>query len=96
MGQLAMRAVGLGPLVEQGQDLGDFGVEQPVHRRPVRCLVGQLPQDAPRDPAVRANLAEFEFVAGAAQRPAGVDRVIEQAQQRRLGGRVDPVWDPAT
>jgi hypothetical protein len=27
---------------------------------------------------------------------ACVDRVVEQAEQRRLGGRVDRVRDPAT
>jgi len=45
---------------------------------------------------VRADLAEFEFVADAAYRPPGVEGVVEQAEQPGLGGRVDPVWDPAT
>jgi hypothetical protein len=45
---------------------------------------------------MRPDLAEFQFLAGTAQRPAGVDRAVEQAQQRRLGGRIDPVRDPAT
>jgi hypothetical protein len=61
--QLAMRTVGLAPVIEQGEDLGSFGVEQPVHRRPARCLVGQLPTKAAGDPAMRPYLAEFEFVA---------------------------------
>ena len=96
MGELTVGAVGLAPLLEQGQDLGRFGVEQPVHRRPARCLVGQLPQGAAGNPAVRADLAEFQLVAGAAQCPACVDRVVEQAEQRRLSGHVDPLRDPAT
>ena len=91
-----MAAIGLAPLVEQRQDLSGFLVEQPMHRRPARRLVGQPPQSAPRHPAVCADLAEFEFVADAAYRPAGVEGVVEQAEQPGLGGRVDPVWDPAT
>jgi hypothetical protein len=31
-----------------------------------------------------------------AQRPAAVDRLVEQVEQPGLGGRVHPVWDPAT
>lgn len=96
MGQLAMAAVGLAPLIEQSQDLGGFGVEQPVRGRSARGLIGQFPDRAARDPAVRAHLTEFQLVAGTAQRPARLDRAVKQAQQRRLGGRVDTVWDPAT
>lgn len=86
MSKLAMRAVDLAPLVEQGQDLGRLGVEQPMHRRPARRLVDQLPHGAPRDSAVRTHLAQPQLVAGAAQRPAGVDRVVKQAQQAVLAG----------
>lgn len=45
---------------------------------------------------MRADLAEFELMAGAAHRPPGIDRVVKQAEQPGLGGRVDPVRDPAT
>jgi hypothetical protein len=31
-----------------------------------------------------------------AQRPAGVDRIVEQVEQPGLGGRVHPAGDPAT
>jgi hypothetical protein len=48
------------------------------------------------DPAVRPPLGEVEFAARAAQRPAGIEGLVEQAEQPGLGGRVDPAWDSAT
>ena len=44
MSQLAMRTVGLALAIEQGEDLGSFGVEQLVHRRPARCLSANCPR----------------------------------------------------
>ena len=96
MRELAMRAVGGPPLLEQRQDLGGLLIEQPVHRQPARRLVGQLPGRAAGDPAVRADLTKFQFVAGPPQRPAALDRGVEQLQQPCLGGRVHPQRDPAT
>lgn len=58
--------------------------------------VGQLPAGPTGQPAVRPNLAELKLGTGPAQRPARVDRLIEQVEQPGLGGRVDPVRDPAT
>ena len=80
MGQLAVAAVGLTPLVEQGQDLSGFLVEQPMYGRSAWAPVDQLPQGAAGDPAMRADLAELEFVAGATQRPAGLEGAVEQAE----------------
>jgi hypothetical protein len=45
---------------------------------------------------VHADLANVEFVTGASDRPAGVERFVEQVEQPSLGGRVDPARDPAT
>ena len=42
------------------------------------------------------DLAELEDTAGAADGPAGIERLVNQVQQPGLGGRVDPVRDPAT
>ena len=42
------------------------------------------------------QLAELQRMACLAQCPTFIDRLVEQAQQRRLGGHVDTVWDSAT
>jgi hypothetical protein len=84
------------PLVEQGQDLGHLLVEQPVHRGPARRPVGQPTTGPAGDPAVRPPLRQLQLVTDPAQRPPGVDRLVEQVEQPGLGGRVHPAWDPAT
>ena len=43
MRELAMRAVGGTPLLEQRQDLGELLIEQPVHRQPARALSANCP-----------------------------------------------------
>lgn len=67
-----------------------------MHRRPAGRLVGQRTDGSAADPAVRPYLAEFEFVADAADRPALLDGLVEQGEQPGFGGRVDPPRDPAT
>jgi hypothetical protein len=42
VGQLAVGSVSFAPLVEERQYLGHLLIEQPMHRRPARRLVGQL------------------------------------------------------
>lgn len=96
MRELAVAAVGLSPLVEQGKDLGHLLLEQPVHRDPARGPVGEPPPGPAGDPAVRPTLGHLQLTAGPAQRPAGVDRLVEQVEQPGLGGHVHPVRDPAT
>ena len=96
MRELAVAAVGLAPLVEQGEDLGHLLLEQPVPRGPARGPVGEPPLGPAGDPAVRPALGHLQLVTDPAQRPAGVDRLVEQVEQPGLGGRVHPVWDPAT
>jgi len=42
------------------------------------------------------DLADLERTAGTSDRPPGLERVIDQPQQGRLGGRIDTAWDAAT
>jgi len=96
VGELAVRAVGLAPLVEQPDDLGDLIVEQPVDRvaagrqvlQPLGGLAGQPPP--------RPGLAKLQRAAGSPHRPPGLGRVVEQGQQPGLGGRIHPRRDLAT
>jgi hypothetical protein len=91
-----MAAVGLAPLVIQRQDLGHLLGEQPVRGVAARGPVGQLSDRAAGDPAVRPHLAQLEHPTGRPHRPARLDGVVEQGQQPRLGGRIDPQRDLAT
>jgi hypothetical protein len=94
--ELAVTAVGLPPLVEQGQDrLGLLG-EQPVQWGPAGALVDQLPAGPAGQPAVCPDLAELKFETGPAHRPAGLEGLGQQVQRPGLGGRVHPAGDPAT
>ena len=96
MGQLAAGSVGFAPLVEERQNLGHLLIEQPMHRRSARRPVGQLAFGTADQPAIRPDFSELQFATGAAQRPTLLERLIEQLEQARFGGRVDPVRDPAT
>ena len=96
MGELAMRPVGLAPLLEQGQDLLHFLSEEPVHRGPARSTVDQLAPGPASEPAVGPDLAELEHATGATDRPPRLDRVVDQVQQAGLGGRIDAAWNVAT
>ena len=96
MRELAVRAVGLAPLLEQRQDLLGFLSQKPMHRRPARCPVGELAPGPAGEPAMSPDLSDLEHTAGAADRPTGLDRIIDQVQQAGLGGRIDAAWDAAT
>jgi hypothetical protein len=54
VGELAVGAVGLAPLAEQPQDLGDLPVQQPVHWAATRRLVLELADGPPAQPPVDA------------------------------------------
>ena len=95
MGELAMAAVDLPPLMEQGDDRRGLVGEQPMHRQP-GAAVGQCPGRPPAQPAVGPQLGQVEDMAGPPQRPARRPRFLQQIEQRRLRGRVDAAWDPAT
>jgi hypothetical protein len=71
-------------------------IEQPVHRRPAGSLVAQLATVAAGDPAVRPPLGQLQLTTRPAQRPPGIEGLIEQAEQAGLGGRIDTARDPAT
>ena len=96
MRELAVRAVGLAPLLEQGQDLLGLLRQEPVHRGPARSTVDQLAQCSAGEPAMDPDLTDLEHRSGSADRPPGLDRVVDQIQQAGLGGRVDAAWDVAT
>ena len=84
MRQLAVRAVSLAPLLEQGEDLLHFLSEEPMHRGPTRGPVDQLAAGSTGEPAVDSD------------RPPGLDSIVEQVQQAGLGGRIHAAWDTAT
>jgi hypothetical protein len=73
MRELAMAAVGLAPLVKQGQNLGGLLRQQAMHRRPTRRLVGEPAAGPAGDPPVRPPLDQLELVTHPAQRPALFD-----------------------
>ena len=91
-----MGPIDLTPLLEQRQDLGLLLGKDAVHRATTRRPVGQLAMGAAGVPAVGTNLAELEGSAGAADGPAGIEGLVDQVEQPGLGGRIHPVWDPAT
>lgn len=96
MRELAMRPVGLPPLIEQSQDLLHLLNEEPVHRGTARRPVGELAAGSAGQPTVGSDLAEPEHLSGAADRPSRLDRLIDQVQQAGFGGRTDAAWDAAT
>ena len=96
MRELAVRPVGLAPLLEQGQDLLHLLGEEPVHWGPTRRPVRELGPASSGEPAMSPDLAELKHATGAPDRPPGLDRFVDQVQQAGLGGRVDAAWDTAT
>ena len=72
MGELAMGAVNLAPLVEQGDDLGDLLGQQPVDRAAARGQVLQLVGGTTLQPPPRAPLAQLQRGARRPHRPASL------------------------
>ena len=70
MRELAVAAVSLAPLLEQGQDLLGLPGQQPMLGRSARREVGQCATGPAAQPAVRPDLPELEGMATTAQRPA--------------------------
>lgn len=96
MREFAMRPVDLAPLFEQGQDLLGLLRQEAVHRGPARLGVSELAAGPAGVPAVGPDLADLEHPTGSSDRPARLDRLIDQVEQAGLGGRVDAPGDPAT
>jgi hypothetical protein len=96
VGELAVGAVDLAPLLGQPHDRGDLPVQQATHRGATRGLVGQLASGAPAQPPVDAQLADLQHLADGPHPPALLQGLLEQVQQPSLGGRVHPRRDLAT
>ena len=86
--ELAVRAVGLAPLLEQRQDLGAPRSEQPVHRRPARRLSASSPR--PRGGRSTGAPGPGRQV----QDPAGPRAASSRARRRRRAARAAPPWWP--
>jgi hypothetical protein len=96
VGELAVGAVGLAPLIEQPHDLGDLPVQQAVHWTPTRRKVGdEFTGGPPAQPPVDAQLVDLQHLAGRPHRPALLAGLLEQVQQPGLGGRTHPGRDLA-
>jgi hypothetical protein len=91
-----MRAVDLAPLVIESHDLGHLVIEQAVRRVAARRPVDQLAGRSTLLPPPGPQLTELEFPARTPMSPAGVDRVVQEAQQGHLGDLIDTVRDSAT
>lgn len=96
MGQLAVRAVDLAPLLEHRQDrLGLLG-QNAVQRRSTRLGIREPVGLPARQPTVDAPLGQVQPAAGPPPAPPGLARLVKQREQRFLRGRVDPARDLAT
>src|SRR5829696_8308081 len=97
MRELAVRPVNLGPLVEHRDDLVLLQGCEAMDRVPARWLVVEtVAGGRPAPPPLQSTLGQLEVTARVPCRPATLDRAVDHADQRDLGGRVDPPWDPAT
>ena len=86
MGELAVGAVDLAPLVEQPHDLGDLLVQQAVHRAAPAGSVGQLAGGPAVQPPVDAQLADLEHLAGG--------RTVQPASVAWRAGPAARTWWP--
>jgi hypothetical protein len=84
MGELAMRAVDLTPLIEQPHDLSDLPVHQAMQRAASGGLIGQLVSGPAAQPPVDAQLTDLQHLAGSPRRPALLQGLLEQVQQPGL------------
>lgn len=95
MGELAMRAVYLAPLIGEPQDRVDLLRAQLVHRRPARLAVRQPPGSGALLPVPRTPLGQAKHAARLTETPARAGRLREQLQKPRLDRSVDAGWDTA-
>lgn len=96
MRQLAVGAVHLSPLVVQRHDLGHLVVQQAVNGGAARRAVGQLAVRPAGGPPMDPQLVQLQLPTCPSQAPPSVEGVVDEVQQRRLGGLVHAAWDSAT
>ncbi len=77
MGQLAVGAVDLAPVVEQRYDLGLLPLQQPVDRVAADGAVGQTVGGPSGAPTPRAPLGQLQGLAGAAVGPTVLDGPVD-------------------
>lgn len=90
-----MAQVDRSPLVEQRKDLGLLPGQQTVGRVAARCSIIEGAGRLAVPPPPGSGAVKLEQPADAAERPAGVDGVFDQAEQDELGGAVNPSRDRA-
>jgi hypothetical protein len=94
--ELAMRTIGLAPLIKQRDDRFALVGEQAMHGVASSRAVLKEARFAALPPAPRAALGELEVAARAAVLPARSGRLIGELKKPGLGGRVDAARNPAT
>src|SRR5215207_3069466 len=90
-----MRTVKLAPLLEHREDLGLLPGEQPVDRV---AAPGEVLETVPHlavPPPPGPLTVQLEHAADPGHRPARLHRVVDDAEQHGLGGRVDSRRDRA-
>ena len=78
MGEFAVRAIGIAPLVVQGKDLLDLLGQDRVQRTPTRRGILESALGSSGIPTVGPYLGEVEHVSCAPQGPARFEGVIEE------------------
>ena len=97
MRQLAMRPIDIGPLIEHGDDLVFLGGGEPMNRVPSRGgIVEADTVGDPTTPPPQAALGQLQIPACRPHAPPAGHRLIDQADQGCLGGRIDSLSDSAT
>ena len=96
MGELAVRAVDLAPLVVEPDDLGHLLGQQPMHGLSAGSSVGELAVGPALAPAVGPDLTQLQLPARPPEAPALVGGLGDEVEQSFLGDRVDTSGDPAT
>ena len=86
MGELAVGAVDLAPLLGQVENLLDLLVQQAVDRAAASGPVGQRAGCPPGLPTIDPPLADLQHPAGSLRGEPLGDGLVDQPQQRVLGG----------
>jgi hypothetical protein len=84
VGELAVGAVDLAPLMEQPHDLGSLPGQQPMQRAATGPAVGQLVGGAAAKPSVGPHRAKLQHPAGGPELPTGRHGLLDQVQRPAL------------